>query len=261
MYAPTEDARIGRDPYADNHRWSSEPPDAVTSALRELEAIREGARQRLAEFSGETLLCWNGLEHEIETKLDELQSRIADSGETAVDAALARIKELAGAIRELLRNHLDCSARALMSSDLRVCAPHDNLEQVARQLWDGDCGALTVVNATGQLVGMITDRDVCMAVYLRGQPPHACSVQSAMSRQVYSCAPDDSIQRIAGIMSEHQVRRLPVVDANGRLLGVVTLADLAKHLNGLSVDHPLRELLLPTVAAITDRRAPISRRA
>lgn len=261
MYASSQNAGIGRDSRENNHRWSTEPPDAVTCALSELEAIRESARQRLPEFSGGTLLCWNELEHEIEMKLDELQSRIADSGEIAVDAALARINELSGAIRELLRNHLDCSARALMTADLRVCSPHDNLEQVARQLWDGDCGALPVVNTAGQLVGMITDRDVCMALYIRGQPPHACSVQSAMSRQVYSCAPDDSIQRIAGIMSEHQVRRLPVVDADGRLLGVVTLADLAKHLNGLSVDHPMRELLVPTVAAITDRRAPISRRA
>jgi len=261
MYAPTENAGIGGNSYEDRQRWSSEPPDALTCALSELEAIRDGARQRLPEFSGGTLLCWNGLEQEIEAKVVELQSRIADSGETAVDAALARIEELAGAVRELLRNQLDCSARALMTTDLRVCSPHDNLEQVARQLWDSDCGALPVVNPARQLVGMITDRDVCMAVYIRGQPPHACSVQSAMSRQVYSCAPDDSIQRIAGIMSEHQVRRLPVVDADGRLLGMVTLADLAKYLNGLSVDHPTRDLLVPTLAAITDRRAPISRSA
>ena len=261
MYASTDTPGLTDRFREDSRHWSSASPDAVTCALRELEATRDGARQRLSEFSGHTLLRWKELEHELESKVCDLESRIADSGQTAVDAALARIEELAAAIRELLRDHLDCSARALMTSDLRVCSPHDNLEQVARQLWDGDCGALPVVNAAGQLAGMISDRDVCMAAYLRGQPLHACPVQSAMSRQVYFCAPDDSVQRIAGIMSEHQVRRLPVVDADGRLLGVVTLADLAKHLNTLSLDHPTRDLLVSTVAAITDRRAAISRPA
>jgi CBS domain-containing protein len=261
MYAPLDKPGLRSNFREDNRLWSSASTDAVTCALRELETIRDGARERLSEFSGQTLLRWKELEHELDSKVCDLESRIADSGETAVDAALARIEELAGAIRELLRHHLDYSARALMTSDLRVCSPHDNLEQVARQLWDGDCGALPVLNAAGQLLGMITDRDVCMAAYLRGQPLHACPVQSAMSRQIYSCAPDDSVQRIMAIMSEYQIRRVPVVDAQGHLLGVVTLADLAKYLNTLCLDHPARDLLVSTLAAISDRPAALSRSA
>jgi CBS domain-containing protein len=257
MYAPPVIPGFRVNLRDDYRPFASGSPDAVTRALRELEAIRDGARERLSEFSVHTLFRWKELEHELENKVCDLESRIADSGQVALDAALARIEELAAAIRELLREHLDCSARALMTSDVRVCSPHDTLEQVARQLWDGDCGALPVVNAAGQLVGMITDRDVCMAAYLRGQPLHACRVQSAMSRQAHSCAPDDSLQRMAGIMSEHRVRRLPVVDGDGRLLGVVTLADLAKHLNTLPLDHPTRDLLVSTLAAISERRVTI----
>jgi predicted transcriptional regulator len=261
MYAPTAISEFRVNFREDYRHFTSGSSDAVTRALGELEAIRDGARQRLSEFSAQTLFRWKELEHELENKVCELESRIADSGPTAVEAALARIEELAAAIHELLREHLDCSARALMTSDVRVCSPHDTLEQVARQLWDGDCGALPVLSAAGRLMGMITDRDVCMAAYLRGQPLHACRVQSAMSRQAYSCAPEDSVQRIAAIMSEHRVRRLPVVDGDDRLLGVVTLADLAKHLNTLPLDHPMRDLLVSALAAITDPRPTISRPA
>jgi CBS domain-containing protein len=141
-----------------------------------------------------------------------------------------------------------------MSTRVLTCSPDDSLERAAQLLWEGDCGALPVVDTAGRLVAMITDRDVCMAVYFRGCAPcHSC-VRDAMSKTVFVCSPDDTVERVCGIISEHQVRRVPVIDAEGRLIGVVSLADVAHYLNELPAAHPNRQLLVTTMASVCDRQ-------
>lgn len=230
--------------------------DAVGAALRELGEVREAVRERLTEFSAATLLKWNELEAEIENKLESLETRMADTGATAVDAAVARINELGRAIHELVENHLHCPARALMSTSVRACSPEDSLERAAQLLWEGDCGALPVVDAEGRLVAMITDRDVCMAVYFRGCAPGHARVRDAMSKSVFTCSPDDAVERVCGIIGEHQVRRVPVIDAQERLIGIVSLADVVRYLNALPAAHPTRQLLVATMAAVCDHQPP-----
>jgi CBS domain-containing protein len=75
---------------------------------------------------------------------------------------------------------------------------------------------------------MLTDRDIAMAVYLRGQPLSQISAESTMSREVYSLKPSDSPHQAALVMRLHQIRRLPIVDDNGTLVGMLTLSDLAR---------------------------------
>lgn len=116
----------------------------------------------------------------------------------------------------------------LMSRPAVICRTSDSLGRAAQLLWDHDFGALPVVDADGRLVGMITDRDICMATYIRGQPPTDIAVEQAMARQVYSCAPGDPIGVAEKIMSQFQVRRVPVADASARVVGVVSLTDLAR---------------------------------
>ncbi len=115
-----------------------------------------------------------------------------------------------------------------MSKSPRVCTPADNLSSVARLLWEHDIGALPVVDSAGAVVGMITDRDVCMAAYTSGLPLHSTSVGRHMSRTVFSIGAKADTAKAAELMRTRKVRRLPVVE-NGRLVGLVTLSDLARN--------------------------------
>ena len=118
----------------------------------------------------------------------------------------------------------------LMTRDVRCCGPRDCLDAAAYGMWEADCGCLPVVDSdgAGQLVGIVTDRDVCMAALFTGKPLFEIRVEDVMSRDVRSCSPDDPPEEAQAIMQEWQLRRLPVVDAGGRLVGLVSLADLAR---------------------------------
>ena len=117
----------------------------------------------------------------------------------------------------------------LMTKEVRSCGPHDTLAAAAHQMWDGDCGALPVVEgAERRVVGVITDRDICMAGYFKGTPLDQIQVESVMSRIVKSCHPADDLAAAEATMASARVRRLPVVDASGQLLGMLSLADIAR---------------------------------
>jgi CBS-domain-containing membrane protein len=86
-----------------------------------------------------------------------------------------------------------------------------------------------VVDEEAHVIGMITDRDVCMAAYTQGKPLCEISVHSACSRAIYTCQGSELVTDAAQIMARAQVRRLPVVDADDMLVGILTLSDLARH--------------------------------
>jgi CBS domain-containing protein len=119
-------------------------------------------------------------------------------------------------------------------------------------MWNGDCGAVPVV-ADSKVVGVVTDRDVCMATFTQGAPPSRLQVKVAMSKELFSCAPDDSIEAVLSAMASQRVRRLPVVTADAKLVGIVSIADIvrwAKPLANPDVD-----------AAVIDTLGSISTRA
>jgi CBS domain-containing protein len=117
----------------------------------------------------------------------------------------------------------------LMQKDVRSCAPDDPMNEAARAMWEADCGFVPVVEpGSRRVVGVITDRDVCMASYTRGRTLAELRVRDAMSANVRTCAPGDSLGAAESAMRAAHVRRLPVVDASGQLLGVLSLADLAR---------------------------------
>jgi CBS domain-containing protein len=116
----------------------------------------------------------------------------------------------------------------LMTKEVRSCGPDDTLEYAAQLMWDHDCGSLPVCSGgTSSTVGMITDRDIAMCAMFHSRPLRDLSVSEAMARNPRTCRPTDSIKDAERIMREARIRRLPVVDANGRLMGMLTLADLA----------------------------------
>lgn len=117
----------------------------------------------------------------------------------------------------------------LMSSRVLTCAASEPLSAAARIMWEHDCGCVPVVSSEGILVGIVTDRDVCMAAYTQGRPIEAIPVHVAMAKSVQSISAADSVEKALKLMSERQVRRLPVVDHWHRVVGIVSLADLARH--------------------------------
>ncbi|HZP42445.1 MAG TPA: CBS domain-containing protein [Candidatus Binatia bacterium] len=115
----------------------------------------------------------------------------------------------------------------LMTRRVASCSASDTLNAAARIMWEHDCGCAPVV-ADGRVVGMITDRDICMAAYTQDRPLSALPVSQAMSREVHSCRPDDPLAVAERTMRERQIRRLPVIDASGHLVGILSLNDVAR---------------------------------
>lgn len=146
------------------------------------------------------------------------------------------------------------NVRELMSSPAYTCRPQDSLQHAARMLWEHDCGMLPVVDAEGRVGAAITDRDICMAAFTKGLPLSALRVADCMSRGVVLCRADEDVAAIAQRMAEHQLHRLPVVDALGRPIGVVALNDLVLEGDG---NGPLGRAALQVLAGVSRRRAQV----
>lgn len=146
--------------------------------------------------------------------------------------------------------------KELMSEPAVVCGSTDTLNTAAQLMWQHDCGAVPVVNESGSLVGMITDRDICMSAYTQGLPLQAIPVSSAMATQVASCQPDDSLEAAERLMSDRKIRRVPIVDSASRPLGVVSLNDLARRAASIRGKDGFDHEVTRTLAAICEPRSP-----
>lgn len=117
--------------------------------------------------------------------------------------------------------------RDLMTTDVKSCPEYSTLNTAAQMMWEHDVGCIPVVDRENRVIGILTDRDISMSAYLQGVSLTGAQVTSAMSKQVFSCRPEDDIAVAEKLMREKQVHRLPVVDAQGRLVGVLSVNDLA----------------------------------
>ena len=118
------------------------------------------------------------------------------------------------------------TVRDIMTQNVQACQPETDLAAVAKLMWDFDCGFIPVVGPSGALVGAITDRDICMAVTTRRLLPERIAAGQAMSAPVHACMPGDTISSALGVMKQFKVRRLPVIDASGAPVGVITMNDI-----------------------------------
>ena len=143
--------------------------------------------------------------------------------------------------------------RDLMTTDVRTCRPETNLAEAVRDMWDGDCGVLPVVNDEGRVVGVLTDRDICIAVATRGRPADHIAVHEVASGHVYTCLPDDDVAAALQTMKLHKIRRLPVIDADGHIHGIVSLNDVVTHTGAASATD-----VVSTLASICERRRPVA---
>jgi len=118
--------------------------------------------------------------------------------------------------------------KELMTADVRTCTPETDLATVATMMWDGDCGIIPVVDDQRHVVGVITDRDICIATATRSLDPAHIRVNDAMIRNVTTCPEDADAHAALQSLKEHRIRRLPVVNRQGRLVGVLSMNDLAR---------------------------------
>ena len=120
-------------------------------------------------------------------------------------------------------------ARDLMTSDPTSCRPSDDLRMVIEVMRREDCGIVPITEGNGQqrVVGVVTDRDIALALGERDEKPSSVKVSEVMTTDIVSCEPDADLREVSRKMQEAQVRRILIVDA-GRLLGVVSTADLAR---------------------------------
>jgi CBS domain-containing protein len=136
----------------------------------------------------------------------------------------------------------------LMTRDVQCCGPDTNLAAAAKMMWDSDCGALPILNVQGQVMGMITDRDICMAAATKNKPASEITVWETSSGKAYTCRMTDDVHTALDIMKRERVRRLPVVDEDGILQGIVAMNDFIlavgedKNLADLSCEDVMRAL-------------------
>ncbi len=127
-------------------------------------------------------------------------------------------------------------AREVMTRDPVRCRPATDIRTAARMMWDGDFGILPVVDDDDEVVGLVTDRDIAMAVGTQPKPPHQTMVYEIMNPSVVTCAADDNVTTVLELMREHQIRRLPVIQ-RGKLLGLVSLNDLVVSGEGIPAER------------------------
>lgn len=108
------------------------------------------------------------------------------------------------------------------------CRAHDSLARAAQLMWDHDCGCVPVVDDSEHLVGIVTDRDAAMAALHSGRPLHELVVAQAMARDPVTVHPEQQVNEAQASMRRGRVRRLPVIDGTGRLVGLLSLHDLAQ---------------------------------
>ena len=129
----------------------------------------------------------------------------------------------------------------VMTAGPTCCKPTDKLDSVAKLMVEHDCGEIPVCDGM-KLVGVITDRDITCRAVAAGKTPATVPVSEVMTREVHTIAPDDKVEEALALMEMKLVRRLPVVDDSGKIVGIVSQADLVAKAPMLKVARAIRSV-------------------
>ncbi len=143
----------------------------------------------------------------------------------------------------------------LMTQATVTCRPDTTLAEAAKLMWDGDVGFLPTLR-DGKLIGVVTDRDICMATAMHRRPACEIAINEVTTGRHFTCAPDDDLSEAMKVMSTRQVRRLPVVDQFGKLHGILSMNDViqeAKATRG-ATDSPTYKEVVATMKLIGAHR-------
>lgn len=122
--------------------------------------------------------------------------------------------------------------KEVMNADAKAIWITESLADAAKSMWKNDCGILPVIKDGRKVVGLITDRDICMGTAMRGSNPSGISVEEVMSGKVYATTANEDVERALEIMRDHKVRRLPVLNDEGELTGILSMNDIVLKAKG-----------------------------
>ena len=143
--------------------------------------------------------------------------------------------------------------KQVMTTNVATCQPDTNLAVVAKLMWDRDCGFVPVIDLAGRVAGVITDRDICIASATRRLlPEHITAAQAMRHQPIHTSQPEDTTEKALAMMKQFQVRRLPVIAADGTLKGVVSMNDIV--LSAQQKEGPAPADIVSTLAAICAHR-------
>jgi CBS domain-containing protein len=147
----------------------------------------------------------------------------------------------------------------IMSRPALTCSPRDSAHRAAQVMWDADIGSVVVTEGQ-RIAGVITDRDICMAACMRGAPLNQILVGEVMTRAVTVVRLDDRVGMAEALMRTRKVRRLPVVDSNDNLVGLLSLNDVARAAQdqrGRRVPDVAGDEVISTLGAICEPRRTV----
>jgi CBS domain-containing protein len=142
----------------------------------------------------------------------------------------------------------DMKVSEIMTSDVHIVAPDDTIQEAARKMEDTDVGFLPV-GENDRLIGMVTDRDIALRAVAQGKDPKNTKVRDVMTSRVLYCTADEEVEEIASNMADLRIRRLPIVNKQKRLVGVVSIGDIAFRENPERAGHALESVVTPNGGA------------
>ena len=150
----------------------------------------------------------------------------------------------------------------VMTEEVKFCGPETNLAAAAAIMWENDCGALPIVADSGKAIGVITDRDIAIALGTRNKQAAEIPVKEVISGHLFAASPDDDIHAALKLMRKEKVHRLPVINAQGKLEGILSLNDVALHAvhaNGKGRPALNYEDVVSTLKAVSEHRHSIAK--
>ena len=121
----------------------------------------------------------------------------------------------------------------VMTNNPVCCLPNDTVANVAELMNSGNIGSIPVIEneQTKKLIGIVTDRDLTLKIVAKGLDAKSTKVETVMTRKVVTCRADDDLQKALDAMAENQLRRIPVVDADNKIMGIIAQADVATRID------------------------------
>jgi len=132
--------------------------------------------------------------------------------------------------------------RELMTTSPRTVSPDATAVDAARLMRDEDTGIAPIVDGDGRLAGVVTDRDVALRIVAEGKDPGSTRVADIASQNVVTVDPQQDVDEALRLMAEHQVRRLPVVEEDGKLVGILAQADVARHVDAARTGEVVEQI-------------------
>ena len=191
----------------------------IDQAIQELTTLRDEIRLNIHLAGMDVKTEWEALQ----PKLFELEEKL-DHGTEAATKLAHDMRDALGRLRDRVR---DPQVSQVMSAQVFTCSADDSVRRALQLMWDHDIG-LVPVHRDGKTVGVVTDRDVAMAGYLRGGLAMSADVATVMTKTLHTCKAEQSLQAASAQMRDACVRRLLVTDDDGSVVGVLSIGDIAR---------------------------------